>query len=214
MFDQWNRGELDSYLIEITRDIFSVADPDTGRPLVEMILDRAGQKGTGKWTAQLALDLGVPTTLITEAVFARGLSALKDERVAASRVLPGPGRAATAAPDADEFVEAVRQALYAAKICSYAQGFAQLRAAAESSGWDLDYGAIAMLWRGGCIIRAAFLEHIKTAFDRKPDLQNLLLDPYFTDTVDRCQAGLAPNRGRRCGGRDPGPGLERRPGLL
>jgi 6-phosphogluconate dehydrogenase len=156
VFAEWNRGELDSYLIEITRDIFSVTDDKTGGPLVDMILDKAGQKGTGKWTGQLALDLGVPTTLITEAVFARTLSAVKEKRVRASKILTGPADAGNTFrmnANREEFIEQVRKALFASKICSYAQGFFQLQAAAAEYGWDLDYGGIAMLWRGGCIIR-------------------------------------------------------------
>ena len=186
VFAEWNRGELDSYLIEITRDIFSVIDPDTEKALVDVILDRAGQKGTGKWTSQLALDLGVPTTLITEAVFARCLSALKDRRVRASTILSGPEGAITRfrrSTARDEFIESVRRALYASKICSYAQGFFQLQAAAEEHGWDLKYGEIALLWRGGCIIRAAFLDRIKEAYDRDPGIENMLLDPYFKEAV-------------------------------
>jgi 6-phosphogluconate dehydrogenase len=186
VFAEWNRGELDSYLIEITRDIFSVTDEKTGAPLVDMILDKAGQKGTGKWTSQLALDLGVPTTLITEAVFARTLSALKENRVQASKVLAGPHNAVTEFRKTiipEEFISVVRQALFASKICSYAQGFFQLQAAAKEYGWGLDYGRIAMLWRGGCIIRAAFLEDIKRAYDRNPGIENLLLDKYFSEIV-------------------------------
>jgi len=186
VFAGWNRGELDSYLIEITRDIFSVADEKTGKALVDMILDKAGQKGTGKWTSQLALDLGVPTTLITEAVFARTLSALKENRARASRILPGPEGAIEtfrASVAGDDFIGQVREALFAAKICSYAQGFFQLQAAAKEYGWDLDFGGIAMLWRGGCIIRAAFLEDIKKAYGRNRELENLLLDKYFTESV-------------------------------
>ena len=191
VFATWNRGELDSYLIEITRDIFSVTDDKTGEALVDMILDKAGQKGTGKWTGQHALDLGVPTTLITEAVFARTLSALKEQRVRASRVLTGPGEAIAAfrsAVNRDEFIEQVRKALFVSKICSYAQGFFQLQAAAAEHGWDLDYGGIALLWRGGCIIRAVFLEEIKSAYDHNPELENLLLDAYFTKSVETNQA--------------------------
>ena len=191
VFAEWNRGELDSYLIEITRDIFSVTDKKTGNRLVDMILDKAGQKGTGKWTCQHALDLGVPTTLITEAVFARTLSALKDHRVQASRILPGPEGAIKtfrSSVGRDEFIEQVRQALFASKICSYAQGFFQLQAASKEYGWDLNYGGVAMLWRGGCIIRAAFLEDIKGAYDRNPELENLLLDKYFTESVVANQA--------------------------
>ena len=180
-FAEWNRGELDSYLIEITTDILAKTDPETGRPLVEVILDQAGQKGTGKWTSQSALDLGVPAPTIAEAVFARFVSALKPERVAAAARLRGPQAAFSGAPK--QFLEALRKALYASKICSYAQGFGLMRAAAQEQGWDLDYGAIAMIWRGGCIIRAKFLGKIKEAYEREPALANLLLDPYFTDIV-------------------------------
>ncbi|MGW8160655.1 MAG: decarboxylating NADP(+)-dependent phosphogluconate dehydrogenase [Desulfobulbales bacterium] len=191
VFAAWNRGELASYLVEITRDIFSVTDDSTGKGLVDMVLDRAGQKGTGKWTAQLALDLGVPATMTAEAVFARAMSALKEKRVKASRALPGPQgaiHAFRATVNRDEFIEQTRRALYASKICGYAQGFSQLQAAAKEYGWDLDYGSIAMLWRGGCIIRAAFLEDIKASFDRNPQLENLLLDRYFTESVVAGQA--------------------------
>ncbi len=190
VFDDWNNGELNSYLIEITRDIFSVKDPDSDNYLVDMVLDKAGQKGTGKWTGQLALDLGVPTTLITEAVFARCLSAQKGKRVRASKVLSGPkGAAETFRQSAQrgKFIEKVRHALYASKICSYAQGFFQLQSAAEDHDWRLNYGEIALLWREGCIIRAAFLERIKEAFGRDPGLENLLLDPYFTEAVAKGQ---------------------------
>ncbi len=190
VFAEWNRGDLDSYLIEITRDIFSVTDPRTKNALVDVILDKAGQKGTGQWTSQLALDLGVPTTLITEAVFARFLSAQKEKRVRASKALRGPEGAIDAfrrSVNRDAFIESVRRGLYASKICSYAQGFFQLQAASEGNGWGLKYGDIAMLWRGGCIIRAAFLERIKEAFDRNPLLENLLLDPYFKEAVDSSQ---------------------------
>jgi 6-phosphogluconate dehydrogenase len=187
VFAEWNRGELDSYLIEITRDIFSVKDSETGRDLVDLILDAAGAKGTGKWMSQLALDLGVPSTLVTEAVYARCLSALKGERVRASKVLHGPSGRLEG--NAIEFVEAVRQALYASKICSYAQGFVQLQAAAKEHSWSLDYGSIALLWRGGCIIRAQFLERIKEAFDADKNLENLLLAPYFRDVLEKAQNG-------------------------
>ncbi len=190
VFAEWNRGQLDSYLIEITRDIFSVIDPETNNALVDVILDKAGQKGTGKWTSQLALDLGVPTTLITEAVFARFLSAQKEKRARASKTLSGPERAidtSRGSVNRDEFIESVRRGLYASKICSYAQGFFQLQAASEEYSWGLNYGDIAMLWRGGCIIRAAFLERIKEAFDRDPELENLLLDPYFKEAVESNQ---------------------------
>jgi 6-phosphogluconate dehydrogenase len=185
VFAEWNRGELDSYLIEITRDIFSAKDPDTGDYLVDRILDTAGAKGTGKWMSQLALDLGVPSTLVTEAVYARSLSALKDARVRASKVLAGPQ--AKYAGDKKQFIEAVRHALYASKICSYAQGFVQLQAAAKEHNWPLNYGNISMLWRGGCIIRARFLDRIKEAFDKDANLENLLLNPYFTKAVTDAQ---------------------------
>ncbi len=186
VFDTWNRGDLDSYLIEITRDIFSVKDPQGDGYLVDKILDTAGAKGTGKWMSQLALDLGVPSTLVTEAVYARCLSAMKDARVRASQVLTGP--ATRFSGDAQEFIEATRQALYASKICSYAQGFVQLEAAAREHDWPLNYGEIAMLWRGGCIIRARFLDHIKEAFDRDAKLENLLLAPYFKEAVETADA--------------------------
>ena len=188
VFDSWNRGELDSYLIEITRDIFSVKDPDGNGSdyLVDKILDTAGAKGTGKWMSQLALDLGVPSTLVTEAVYARTLSALKDARLRASKVLRGPAETHYTG-DRQQFIEAVRHALYASKICSYAQGFVQLEAAAKEHQWPLDYGSIAMLWRGGCIIRAAFLERIKEAFDADRNLENLLLAPYFTSALEQAQ---------------------------
>ncbi|MEO1498570.1 MAG: decarboxylating NADP(+)-dependent phosphogluconate dehydrogenase [Planctomycetota bacterium] len=184
VFAEWNTGELDSYLIEITRDIFSVKDAD-GTHLVDKVLDRAGAKGTGKWMSQLALDLGTPSTLVTEAVYARGLSARKDERVRASESLNGP--APLYDGDKAAFIEAIRQALYASKIVSYAQGFVQLRAAAEEHDWPLNYGDCALLWRGGCIIRAVFLDRIKEAFDENPELENLLLAPYFAAAVDKAQ---------------------------
>jgi 6-phosphogluconate dehydrogenase len=186
VFAQWNKGELDSYLIEITADILAKVDPETGSPMVDVILDKAGQKGTGKWTSKSALDLGVATPVITEAVFARCLSAIKDERVAASKVLRGPADVSFDG-DREEFIESVRRALYASKICSYAQGFALMKAAAEEFGWDLDYGRIAMIFRGGCIIRAQFLHKIKEAYDRDSQLPNLLLDPYFKDIIDKYQ---------------------------
>jgi 6-phosphogluconate dehydrogenase len=187
IFAEWNKGELDSYLIEITADIFTKTDPETGKPMVDVILDSAGQKGTGKWTSQDALNLGIPLSIITESVFSRFLSAMKQERVAASKVLSGP----SVSPfdgDRNEFIEAVRQALYASKICSYAQGFAQMRAASEEYNWNLDYGSIAMIFRGGCIIRARFLQNIKDAYDRNPELKNLLLDDYFKQVVENYQA--------------------------
>jgi 6-phosphogluconate dehydrogenase len=184
-FAAWNRGELESYLIEITRDIMKVADAD-GRPLVEKILDAAGQKGTGKWTGVNSLDLGIPVTLITEAVYARALSALKDERVDAARVLKGPnGRFK---PEVKPSVESIRKALLASKIVSYAQGFMLMREASREYGWQLDPGGIALLWRSGCIIRSVFLERIKAAYDRNPDLANLLLDDYFKGILATCQA--------------------------
>jgi 6-phosphogluconate dehydrogenase len=190
VFDEWNRGELESYLIEITRDIFSVKDEDGKSYLVDNILDSAGAKGTGKWMSQLALDLGVPSTMVTEAVYARALSAMKKARVNASKVLSGPDVKSSGVNigDKKQFIEAVRQALYASKICSYAQGYVQLQAAAKEHDWPLNYGDIALLWRGGCIIRAAFLERIKEAFDAQPDLENLLLHPYFAEATKKAQA--------------------------
>jgi 6-phosphogluconate dehydrogenase len=185
-FAEWNRGELDSYLIEITRDIFARKDDVTGKPLVEMILDTAGQKGTGKWTSVSALDLGVPAPTIVEAVLARAISAMKTERVEASRILRGPE--SRYAGDRAAFLKAIHDALYSSKICSYAQGFALMAAAAAEHRWDLGFGSIALLWRGGCIIRARFLERIKEAFDRNRALGNLLLDPFFRDVIDRNQA--------------------------
>ncbi len=233
VFADWNEGELSSYLVEITAGILARVDDETGRPLVDRILDAAGQKGTGRWTGIDGLMLGAPVTAITEAVFARALSALKEERVAASRVLPGPETApsgsrggaaessaadvhaadvhaadvhaadvhavdvhaadATAgrepdAADAAAFIDDVRQALYASKICSYAQGFQLLSMASAEYGWRLDLGAVALMWRGGCIIRAAFLDRIKAACDEAPDLANLLLAPYFRDAIAGAQA--------------------------
>ena len=185
-FAQWNQGELNSYLIEITRDILAFRDTD-GAPLVEKILDTAGQKGTGKWTGIAALDEGVPLTLIGEAVFARCLSAMKDERVEASRVLSGP--APRFEGDRAAFLEDLRRALFAAKIVSYAQGYVLMRSAAETYGWHLNYGGIALMWRGGYIIRSVFLGKIKEAFTKNPALSNLLLDPYFKDAVEGAQAG-------------------------
>lgn len=185
VFQQWHEGELNSYLIEITRDIFSVRDPDTGGYLVDMILDTAGAKGTGKWMSQLALDLGVPSTLVTEAVYARCLSAMKDARVRASKLLKGPKGSFRG--DRAKFIEHIRQALYASKICSYAQGYVQMQAAAKEYDWPLNLGEIALLWRGGCIIRAVFLERIKEAFDAKKPPENLLLAPYFKTAVRKSQ---------------------------
>ncbi|MBD2846230.1 NADP-dependent phosphogluconate dehydrogenase [Paenibacillus sp. IB182496] len=186
IFTEWNKGELDSYLIEITADIFSKYDPETNQPMVDVILDSAGQKGTGKWTSQSSLDLGVPLSIITESVFSRFLSAMKEERVAASKLLKGP-EAKPYQGDKAAFIEAVRKALFASKICSYAQGFAQMRAASDEYGWDLRYGDIAMIFRGGCIIRAGFLQNIKDAYDRDPQLRNLLLDEYFKSIVENYQ---------------------------
>ncbi len=181
---EWNEGELDSYLIEITRDILGYKDED-GNEVVDLILDTAGQKGTGKWTAVAALDEGQPLTLIGEAVFARCLSAIKDERVEASKVLKGEVTAFDG--DKKAFVDDLRQALYASKMVSYAQGYQLMRAAAESYGWNLNYGGIALMWRGGCIIRSVFLGKIKDAFDANPDLVNLLLDPFFAEAVQKAQ---------------------------
>lgn len=180
IFAEWNKTELDSYLIEITRDILSYTSED-GEIVLDMILDRAGQKGTGKWTGIAALDEGAPLTLIAEAVFARCLSAIKDERVVASKVFDKSKIAFEG--DKDEFTEQIRKALYASKIISYAQGFNLMKFASKTYGWDLNYGDIALMWRGGCIIRSAFLGKIKEAFDKSPDLSNLLLDDYFKETI-------------------------------
>jgi 6-phosphogluconate dehydrogenase len=186
VFAGWNEGELNSYLVGITAEILAFVDPETGRPMVDLILDRAGQKGTGKWTSQSALDMGTPAPTVAEAVFARFMSAIKEERLTASRILSGPqGKASV---DQAAFVEEIRQALYASKICSYAQGFQLLRMAAVEHKWDLKYGGLALLWREGCIIRAQFLERIKEAFDEAPELPNLLLAPYFRSAIDRCQS--------------------------
>ena len=185
VFRDWNEGELQSYLIEITRDIFTVVDAQSDNDLIDMILDTAGQKGTGRWMCQHALELGVPTTLITEAVYARCLSAQKEARVRASGVLTGPDGRFNG--DRQQFIRDVRQALYASKLCSYAQGFVQLDAAAREFGWKLNNGPIALLWRGGCIIRSVFLEDIKNAFDRDAQLENLLLDDFFREAVERAQ---------------------------
>ena len=185
VFKKWNAGALDSYLIEITADILTKADPDTGRPLVDLILDAAGQKGTGKWTSQAGLDLGVGIPQIAEAVFSRCLSAIKEERVAASRELAGPTAKFTG--DREALLADLEQAVYAAKICSYAQGYQLLRAASAEHNWKLNFGDIALMWRGGCIIRAQFLGKIKEAFDANPGLANLLLAPYFTQVVAQAQ---------------------------
>ncbi|MCA8241626.1 NADP-dependent phosphogluconate dehydrogenase [Burkholderia sp. AU32262] len=189
VYTEWNQGELDSYLIEITSKIFGKKDEETGKHLVDVILDRAAQKGTGKWTSQNALDLGVPLPLITESVFARVLSSLKTERVAASKILSGPA-AAPFDGDRAAFVEAVRRALYLSKVISYAQGFAQLRTASEQYGWNLDLGTIAKIFRAGCIIRARFLQKITDAYAKDPALANLLLDPYFKDIAANYQTAL------------------------
>ena len=186
VFARWNEGELESYLIEITRDILAITDEETGNPLVEMILDTAGQKGTGRWTSASALDLGIPAPTIIEAVLARAISAQKPDRVAASGILKGPDSSYEG--DAAELVDAIEKALYCSKICSYAQGYALIRAAAEEYDWELDYGSIALMWRGGCIIRARFLERIRDAFANDPGLNNLLLDPFFREAIDENQA--------------------------
>lgn len=189
IFSEWNEGELDSYLIEITADIFTKTDEQTGKPLVDQILDVAGQKGTGKWTSQNALDLGVSLPIVTESVFARFISSVKEERVAASHILKGP-QLPQYEGDATHLIEAIRKALYMSKICSYAQGFAQMRAASEEYGWQIPYGDVAMIFRGGCIIRARFLQNIKEAFDKNPHLPNLLVDTYFQEIVGEYQESL------------------------
>ncbi len=186
VFAEWNKGDLDSYLMEISRDILGYRDED-GEPLLEKILDTAGQKGTGKWTGIEALDLGIPLTLIGESVFARCLSALKEERVEASRVLKGPEPSFHG--DREIFLEEIKSALYASKIVSYAQGYTLMKEAAREYDWDLKYGEIALLWRGGCIIRSIFLGKIKEAFDKNPGLPNLLLDPFFKEKVEAAQEG-------------------------
>src|SRR5277367_4655667 len=187
VFAEWNKGELDSYLIEITTQIFAKKDED-GSPLVDKILDTAGQKGTGKWTVISALDTGQPVTLIGESVFSRCLSALKEERVDASKILEGPA-GKPGVGDRAAFIEDVRRALYCSKIISYTQGYMLLRAAAKENGWNLNMGGIALMWRGGCIIRSRFLGKIKEAFDNNPKLTNLLLDEYFRGEIKRCQKG-------------------------
>ncbi len=184
-FAEWNRGELDSYLIAITADILGKADPETGKPMVEVILDRAGQKGTGGWAVEAALEFGVPAPTIVEAVAARSLSAQKAERVEAAARLAGPQAAGADLP-----LDQLRDALLAAKLCAYAQGFAVMAGAAEAHGWPLDFGTIATIWRGGCIIRARFLNRIKEAYDRERALKNLLLDPYFAELIGKAQTGL------------------------
>ena len=185
VFADWNKGELDSYLIQITADIFTKTDPETGKPVVDVILDSAGQKGTGKWTSQNALDMGVAAPTVAEAVFARCMSAMKSQRVKASKLLNGPAIQFTG--DRQAFIESVRKALFASKICSYAQGFDIYKTASEEHNWDLNYGAIAMIFRGGCIIRAQFLQSIKDAYDSDPKLANLMLAPYFKNVLENYQ---------------------------
>jgi 6-phosphogluconate dehydrogenase len=185
-FTKWNEGDLDSFLIEITSKILKVKDPVTKVPIVDVIQDRAGQKGTGKWTTVSALDFGIPASTMSEAVFARCISAIKEERVEASKTLKGPESKFKKSKKV--MIQAVADSLYASKICSYAQGFALMRAASQEKGWDLNFGALSMIWRGGCIIRARFLQRIKDAFDKNPGLPNLLLDPYFKDIIEKSQA--------------------------
>ena len=186
VFTEWNTGILDSFLIEITADILRQKDPVTKKPFVDVVLDTAGQKGTGKWTSANALDMGVAAPTIAEAVFARCISAIKEERVAAAKILKGPGKKYRGSRKA--LLAAIRDALYCSKICSYAQGFQLMRTAQKEFGWKLKFGEIASIWRGGCIIRAAFLQKITQAYARNPDLANLLLDPYFNSTVKQAQA--------------------------
>ncbi len=184
VFTDWNKGELNSYLISITADIFAKKDTEAEGYLVDKILDVAGQKGTGKWTGQISLDLGVPTPTITTAVYERYLSSKKSERVAASKILKGPGDLDT---KSKEFVEAIRKALYASKICAYAQGFSLFREASKEYGWELNYGEIAKIFRGGCIIRAQFLNQINSAYEKNPKLVNLMLEDYFKDIISNYQ---------------------------
>jgi len=187
VFIEWNEGDLDSFLIEITGKILGFKDPETGAPMVDVIMDRAGQKGTGKWTIANALNMGIPASTMSEAVFARCISAIKEERVAASKVLAGP-ETTQLEGSKEEWIQAVRDALYASKVCSYAQGFALMRAAAEEYDWELNYGEIAKIFRGGCIIRARFLQRITDAFEKNAELPNLLLDPYFKDIIEKTQS--------------------------
>jgi 6-phosphogluconate dehydrogenase len=200
IFARWNQGDLDSYLIQITSEVLGKTDAATGKPLVDVILDEAQQKGTGKWASQSALDLGIPLTAITEAVFARFLSALKDDRQVASRSLPGPN-GAVRAQASESLVDDVRSALYASKVVAYAQGFEQMQAASDENGWDLQLGSIARIWRGGCIIRARFLNRITDAYAADPRVKNLLLVPYFRDAMAEAQdawrrvIGMAVERG-------------------
>ena len=189
IFGEWNKGELDSFLMEISTQILATVDPSTGKPMVDVIMDRAGNKGTGKWTSQSALDLGEPLSLITESVFARYISTFKEERVAASQVIPGVDfQANLSEADKKDIIEAVRQALYFSKIVSYAQGFAQMKAASQEYGWTLNYGEIAKIFRAGCIIRAKFLQKITDAYSKNPDLDNLMLDDYFLNILGSNQA--------------------------
>ena len=191
IFHEWKDGELDSYLIDITADILTRKDDEgTDNPIVDMILDRAGNKGTGKWSSQSALELGVPQSLITESVYSRYISALKDERVAASKVLKAPAKVEITDDEKKELIEKIRQALYFSKIMSYAQGFEQMRVASEHYDWNLKYGELAMIWREGCIIRAQFLQKITDAFTADPKLKNLLLDSYFTDVAAKYQSAV------------------------
>jgi 6-phosphogluconate dehydrogenase len=186
IFAKWNKGALDSFLIEITAEILQQADPVSGKPFVDVVLDTAGQKGTGKWTSVSALDMGVPAPTVAEAVFARCLSAVKEERVAASKILKGPKKKFVGNKTA--FLKAIHDALYCSKICSYAQGFQLMREAQKEYSWKLNFGKIAQIWRGGCIIRAVFLQKITEAYGRDAKLANLLLDPYFNQTVQKAQA--------------------------
>ena len=191
IFGEWNKGELDSFLMEISTQILATVDPSTGKPMVDVIMDRAGNKGTGKWTSQSALDLGEPLSLITESVFARYISTFKEERVAASQVIPGVDfQANLSEADKKDIIEAVRQALYFSKIVSYAQGFAQMKAASQEYGWTLNYGEIAKIFRAGCIIRAKFLQKITNAYSKNPDLDNLMLDDYFLNILGSNQAAV------------------------
>jgi 6-phosphogluconate dehydrogenase len=200
-FARWNEGLLDSYLIKITSEIFRVRDEETGQPLVDLVLDKAGQKGTGKWTAQVALDLGVAIPTITAAIEARFISAMKDERVAASRIISGPKAPNSSKDDRASLIDGVRDALYASKICSYAQGFNLIRAGSEENHWNIDLSEMARIWKGGCIIRARFLNRIKVAYKREPALVNLLLDEDFNKWMDEAQTnwraaiGLAQQHG-------------------
>ena len=187
IFDDWNTGELDSFLIEITGDILKQTDPRTSKPFVDIVLDAAGQKGTGKWTSINALEMGVPAPTVAEAVFARCLSAIKEEREVASGILKGP-KNSDIAIDKTDLISAIRDALYCSKICSYAQGFQLMKEAQKEYGWNLEFGEIAKIWRGGCIIRAAFLQKITEAYEKKPDLSNLLLDDYFRNCIDKYQS--------------------------